>query len=186
MRLIQIAAAVMFATVVATPGIAAPQIEVGARIPAKFVALDASGKTRDFASIRGRKGAVLVLFRSAKWCPYCQAQLKGLQAAGTLTALAQRGYTLTALSYDPPAILATFAQRQGIAFTLLSDEKSAMIDAFGLRDPAYPADSFAYGVPKASILVIDAKGVVRSKNVAADYKFRPTPEAILASVDGVK
>ena len=61
-----------------------------------------------------------------------------------------------------------------------------MIDAFGLRDPAYPADSFAYGVPKASILVIDAKGVVRAKTVAADYKFRPTPEAILASVDGVK
>lgn len=185
MRPLIIAAAVMIAAI-AAPVFAAPQIEVGARIPAKFTALDATGKTRDYASIKGRKGTVLVLFRSAKWCPYCQAQLKGLQTAGTLAELAKRGYSLTALSYDPPATLASFAQRQGIAFTLLSDEKSAMIDALGLRDPAYPADSFAYGVPKASILVIDAKGVVRSKSVAADYKFRPTPEAVLASVNGIK
>ncbi len=185
MRLTSLAA-VALVSAIATAAIAAPQIGVGNHIPAKFVPRDASGKVRNFDSIKGRKGAVLVMFRSAKWCPYCQAQLKGLQAAGTLQALAQRGYTLTALSYDSPATLTGFAQRQGIAFTLLSDEKSAMIDAMGLRDPAYPADSFAYGVPKASILVIDTKGVVRSINVATDYKFRPTPEAILAMVDAVK
>ena len=92
MRLLPIAAAALV-SVFATAAVAVPQIEVGERIPAKFAALDSTGKVRDFASIRGRKGSVLVLFRSAKWCPYCQAQLKGLQAAGTVAALARRGYS---------------------------------------------------------------------------------------------
>lgn len=174
------------ASVTALPTLAVEQIDIGARIPITFIAKDASGKTRDFASIKARKGAVLILVRSAKWCPYCQTQLKGLQTAGTVAALAQRGYSLNALSYDTPAVLAAFAERQGIGFTLLSDEKSAMIDALGLRDPAYPTGSFAYGVPKAAILVVDAKGSLLAKNVATDYKFRPTPKAILALVDSVK
>lgn len=169
---------------VATPGAQAAPIAVGAAVPASFAARDASGKLRNFASIKGRKGTVLVLFRSAKWCPYCQAQLKDLK--GAQAALAQRGYTLNALSYDPPATLADFAAKQGIGYTLLSDERSATIDALGLRDPQYPKGTIPYGVPRASVLVIDGKGVVRSKMVAADYKFRPTTATILAAVDGVK
>lgn len=185
MRLMSFTVAAL-ASVIASPAAAVEQIEIGARIPAKFMANDASGKMRNFASIRARKGAVLILVRSAKWCPYCQTQLKGLQTAGIAAALAQRGYSLNALSYDSPAVLAAFAARQGIGFTLLSDEKSVMIDALGLRDPAYAIGSFAYGVPKAAILVVDAKGALRAKNIAADYKFRPTPDAILALVDSVK
>ena len=185
MRLMSFAVAALV-SVIASPAAAVEQIDIGARIPGNFMAKDASGKTRDFTSIRARKGAVLVLVRSAKWCPYCQTQLKGLETAGTAAALAKRGYSLNALSYDAPEVLAAFAQRQKIGFTLLSDEKSVMIDALGLRDPAYAAGSFAYGVPKAAILVVDAKGALRAKNVAADYKFRPSLEAILALVDSVR
>ncbi len=183
MRSLSLATAA-FALTVTIPAAQAAPIAVGASIPDSFLARDTAGKLRNFASIRGRKGTVLVLFRSAKWCPYCQAQLKDLK--GAQAALAQRGYSLNALSYDPPATLANFARKQGIGYTLLSDERSAMIDALGLRDPEYPRDSIAYGVPRASVLVIDGKGVVRSKMVATDYKFRPSTAAILAAVDGVK
>jgi peroxiredoxin len=163
---------------------AAAEIATGAKIPATFSAKDAAGKPRSFASVAGKKGTVLVLFRSAKWCPYCQAQLKELKAAQA--DLGSRGYTIVGLSYDAPETLATFAGKTGISYTLLSDEKSAMIDALGLRDPAYAAGSFAAGVPKSSTLIVDKAGVVRWKSVASDYKVRPQNSAILAAVDALK
>ena len=167
----------------AIPAVAA-EIATGAKMPASFVAKDAAGKPRSFASVSGKKGTVLVLFRSAKWCPYCQAQLKELKAAQA--DLGARGYTIVGLSYDAPETLATFATKTGIGYTLLSDEKSAMIDALGLRDPAYAAGSFAAGVPKATTLIIDRAGTVRWKSVATDYKVRAQNSTILAAIDGLK
>ena len=40
--------------------------EVGAKIP-DFSLPDQTGHTRDFASLKGPKGLVLVFFRSADW-----------------------------------------------------------------------------------------------------------------------
>lgn len=163
---------------------AAAEIAVGQKVPASFSAKDASGKARNWASIAGRKGTVFVFFRSARWCPFCQAQLKNLK--DLQAPLEARGYKLVALSYDAPAALAAFQVKTGIGYTLLSDEKSAMIDAFGLRDPSYAPGSYAHGVPRASTLVVDAKGVVRWKTVATDYKIRDDNATILRAVEAVK
>ena len=178
-----VALAMMIGGAVATPAGAA-EIATGAKFPAGFKAVDALGRARTWSSIAGKKGTVLVLFRSAKWCPFCQAQLKSLKDAQA--SLAQRGYGLAALSYDAPDVLAGFAAKTGIGYTLLSDEKSAMIDAFGLRDPAYTSGSYAYGVPKASILLVDAKNVIRWKSVATDYKIRADNATILKAVDALR
>lgn len=169
---------------IASQPAAAAEIATGAKASAGFKAVDASGRARNWSSIAGRKGTVLVLFRSAKWCPYCQAQLKSLK--DVQASLTQRGYSLAALSYDSPEVLAAFAAKTGIGYTLLSDEKSAMIDAFGLRDPAYAPGSYAHGVPKASILLVDAKGVLRWKSVATDYKVRADNATILKAVDALR
>jgi peroxiredoxin len=179
----------IFALALAVGGaIAAPvsatEITNGAKVPTGFKALDSAGRQRSWASIAGKNGTVIVLFRSAKWCPFCQAQLKSLK--DVQAPLAHRGYSLAALSYDAPGVLAGFAAKTGIGYTLLSDEKSAMIDAFGLRDTAYAAGSYAYGVPKASILLVDAKGVIRWKSVASDYKIRPDNATILRAVDALR
>ena len=187
--LIRAIAALLFAMVLgqsvsAEPTAAGAPIDigpvVGAHIP-RLVARDSTGATRTFASLPGKKGVVLVFFRSARWCPFCQLQLidlKALQAP-----LADRGYTLAAISYDAPQALAAFAAKQDVRYTLLSDEASAMIDAFHLRDPQYPAGSFAYGVPRPSIFVLDHAGVVRAKLALEGYRVRPTNDAILAAVD---
>ncbi len=178
-----VAAMIVLGGVASVPA-AAAEIATGAKVPAGFKTVDASGKARNWASIAGKKGTVLVLFRSAKWCPYCQAQLKSLK--DLQAPLAQRGYSLAALSYDSPEILTGFAAKTGIGYTLLSDQKSAMIDAFGLRDPNYAAGTYAYGVPKASILLVDAKGVLRWKSVATDYKIRADNATILKAVDALR
>jgi peroxiredoxin len=108
-------------------------------------------------------------------------ELKGAQGA-----LAAKGYNLAAISYDPPAVLSGFAKAQGIGYSLLSDEGSKMIDAFGLRDTQYAPGSFAHGVAKASILVVDAKGRVVRKMVSSDYKVRPSNADIIAALPMIK
>ena len=166
----------------APAAIAAAPIEVGNKVPAGFAAVDSTGKPRNFASISGKNGVVLIFFRSAAWCPYCQKQLKEIKALPA--ELAKRGYTLAAISYDSTDKLADFAGKQGVNYTLLSDAGSKQIDAFGLRDPAYlNKDSFAYGVPRATILVIGKNGVIKKKLSTDDYKIRPGNDAILAAVD---
>ena len=156
---------------------------VGSTAP-KLVAVDMSGTPRTLASIAGPQGTVLVFFRSAKWCPYCQRQLNELKAA--TAPLAKRGYRLAAISYDAPATLAGFAARQAIDYTLLSDSGSKMIDAYKLRDPQYPEGNFAYGVPKPAIFVLDRGGVVRGKLAEEGYKTRPPVDAIVALLDTLK
>jgi peroxiredoxin len=153
---------------------------VGTPVPA-FSARDAGGAPRSLGSVMGPKGVVLVFFRSAKWCPYCQAQLMSLRDAPA--ALAARGYRLAAISYDPPAVLSQFAQQRDIPYTLLSDEGSKTIDAFGLRDPQYKVGSMAYGVPQPSIFIISPKGVIRAKLAEEGYKTRPPLSAVLAAID---
>ena len=76
--------------------------------------------------------------------------------------LTERGYTLATLSYDAPTILQKFARQRDIFYIMLSDEKSAMIDAFDLRDPQYKPGSKAHGVPRPAIFIIDAEGVIRA------------------------
>ena len=156
---------------------------VGSTMPV-LVAKDASGAARDLAGVSGKNGVVLVFFRSARWCPFCQAQLMALK--DVQAPLGQRGYTLVAISYDPPAALADFAAKRSITYTLLSDDGSKMIDALGLRDPQYPLGSFAYGVPRPSIFIISRRGVIEGKLAEDGYKVRPSNPAILQAVDGLK
>ncbi len=100
--------------------------------------------------------------------------------------LAERGYTLAALSYDSPMVLAAFSRKHQIGYYLLSDEKSAVIDAFGIRDPRYPSESKAHGVPMPGIFIIDVEGVVRAKLAEEGYKVRPPVDAIIEAVSAIK
>ena len=58
------------------------------------------------------------------------------------------------------------------------------IDAWKLRDTRYKPDSFAWGVPYASIYVISPKGVLKAKLAEEDYKMRPPLSAVLDAIDG--
>ncbi len=156
---------------------------VGAKVPA-ISAKDVGGKGVTIKSLSDKNGVVLVFFRSAKWCPYCQKQLMELKDAQA--PLAQRGYKLVALSYDDAEVLTKFTAQRQIPFQFLSDQGSVTIDAFKLRDPQYKEGSFAYGVPMPSIFVISPKGIVQAKLAEEGYKTRPPVAAVLGAVDSVK
>ena len=155
---------------------------VGAKVPALH-ATDLKGVPVSVRKLSGKNGLVLVFFRSAKWCPYCQKQLMDLKEAPG--PLGERGYTLAAVSYDPTEVLTQFTEKRDIPYQLLSDLGSVTIDAWKLRDIRYKPDSFAWGVPYASIYVISPKGVLKAKLAEEDFKTRPPLSAVLATIDGL-
>ena len=155
-------------------GMAAPNIGTPA---------DQTGKPRALADLMGKNGLVLVFFRSADWCPYCQRQLIDINTG--LAEIEKRGYRVAALSYDSPEILAAFTAKREIGFTFLSDPKSEVIDRYKLRDPQYPAGNRAYGVPRPIIFILDTKGTIKAKMFEETYKTRPPVAAVVAKLDGL-
>ena len=79
--------------------------------------------------------------------------------------------------------MAKFAKRKDIQYTLLSDDKSAAIRAFGVVNPAYGPGSWGYGVALPAIFVVDKDGVVKSRFMKSDYRERPEIDMVLKSLN---
>ncbi len=155
---------------------------VGTQIPHALNVPDQDGTLQSFKKLTGKKGAVLVFFRSAKWCPYCQMQLIDLEQHAQKQA-AEMGYSLIGISYDSPADLKKFTNKWSLSFPLLSDQGSVIIDAFGVRnDRDYKPGSFAWGVPFPILIVTDAEGVIKTKLFKQQASDRPEPEVLLEAL----
>jgi peroxiredoxin len=156
---------------------------VGTKAPDIGTRLDQDGKKRNFASLVGRNGLVLMFNRSAGWCPYCQAQM--IELNGGIADIEKRGFRVVVLTYDAPDVLKGFATKRGIKYALVSDPKSQVIDAYKLRDPQYAAGHRAHGVPRPITFILDRNGVIKAKLFEETYRVRPPVAAILAKLDEV-
>ncbi len=162
-------------------------VAIGERAPALDV-VDADGNARTLDSLMGERGAVIYFNRSLDWCPICLRQTLELEAH--VDAFAEAGWPVAVLTYDPVETLAQVADRRGLTMTLLSDEGSETIDAFGVRDPIYAdPDHLAHGVPYPITFVIDRDGVVVAKfwheaglGQERGYATRISAEDVLAAV----
>lgn len=160
---------------------------IGDRAPELDV-VDADGNARTLDSLMGERGLVLYFNRSLDWCPICLRQTLELDAS--VDAFAEAGWSVAVLTYDPAAVLAQVADRRGLSMTLLSDEGSETIDAYGVRDPIYAdPDHLAHGVPYPITFVIDRDGVVVAKfwheaglGQARGYATRISAEDVLAEI----
>jgi peroxiredoxin len=156
---------------------------VGIKAPDIGTRPDQTGKPRMLPDLMGKQGLVLMFFRSADWCPYCQAQL--IDVNGGVAEIEKRGYRVAALSYDSPEILQAFTVKRHIAYTFLSDPKSEVIDTYKLRDPQYAPGSRAYGVPQPIIFILDTNGVIKAKLYEESFKVRPPVTAVLSKLDEI-
>jgi peroxiredoxin len=156
---------------------------VGAMIPSDLTSVDQDGKARNLDNLKGEKGLVLVFYRSAKWCPYCKRQL--VDISKNMSEITSRGYGLAAISYDSTDILKRFSDDRKLGYTLLSDPKSNIIDAFDIRNEGYKNMAFAYGVPYPMIFVISPDGTVLAKLAEEGYKERPPVHAIAEAIDAL-
>ncbi len=146
--------------------------------PSPVVSVTGSEGAVSFADIAGEKGTVVAFFRSADWCPFCQKQLIDLESAAA--PLKEAGWTLAAVSYDSPDVLAAFKAGKGLSYELYSDSGSAAIDAFDLRNKEMAAGSRYDGIPHPAIVFIGADGIVKAVMREQGYKERPSAEAVLA------
>jgi len=72
-----------------------------------------------------------------------------------------------------------------LGFPLLSDWDSRVIDAYGLRDPAYKGQGLE-GIPRPAVYIIDKKGRVAWVRVEKNYRERPTNADISAALDALR
>lgn len=154
---------------------------VGTTAPDIGTRLDQTGKPHQLTDLMGKNGLVLFFFRSADWCPYCQAQL--IDINGGAAEIEKRGYHVAGLSYDTPEILQAFTVKRNLTYTLLSDPKSEIIDRYNLRDPQYPPGSRAYGVPRPIIFILDPQGRIKAKLYGETFKVRPPVTDVISKLD---
>src|SRR5438132_8111335 len=169
--------------------------QVGATVP-DFTLADQHGRKRTLQSVMGPKGAMIVFYRAADWCPYCKTQLLELQSQ--YDSLRKDGLGLVGISYDSQEILAAFSEQHGITFPLLSDVGSATITRYGIlntvaeeglgpngKDPDVIAQVKLYvsangankrqrGIPFPGTFIVDRSGRVKARFFEDSYTVRNT------------
>lgn len=156
---------------------------VGDLIPSDLATIDQDGKSRNFENLTAENGLVLVFFRSAKWCPFCKRQL--IDIAKHADEITSRGFALATLSYDKLENIQRFVEEYDPGFTMLSDQGSVVIDAFGIRNEKYGMGHYAHGVPHPMIFIIGPDKTVLAKLAEKGYKKRPPVSAIVEQIDSL-
>ncbi|MFF1382942.1 thioredoxin-dependent thiol peroxidase [Arthrobacter sp. NPDC058288] len=137
------------------PGTAAPD----------FKLKDSGGKDVSLQDYRGRN--VIVYFYPAASTPGCTKEACDFR--DTLASLQREGYDVLGISPDPVAKLATFAEKEGLTFPLLSDEDHAVAEAYAAWGEKKNYGRTYEGLIRSTI-VVDPGG-----NVAvAQYNVRAT------------
>lgn len=138
-------------------------IEAGDPAPA-FTLLDQDGREVSLADFSGQR--VIVYFYPAAMTPGCTTQ--ACDFSESLARFSREGYAILGISKDPVAKLKRFAERDGIAFPLLSDEDLRVHRAFGAYGTKNSYGREIEGVLR-STFVIDERGIIEiaRRNVKA-------------------
>ena len=161
-----------------------PLIGLADGVQAPAVALvDTSGAVQTFETLAGTSGTVVAFVRSADWCPYCKKQLIDLEAAAA--PLADAGWTLVAVSYDPVETLAGYKADKALSYPLLSDDGSVAIKAFNLLNTDVKPGSRYDGIPHPAIVFIGADGTIRRTLREDGYKTRPAVDLVIETAEGL-
>lgn len=178
---------------------AAPGLAIGERAP-NFRLPNAVGHPVDLAE-RLEQGPVVVSFYRGEWCPFCNLELRALQAA--LPRLQVYGASLLAISPQTPDRSLSVTEKNALSFDVLSDVHQEVIAAYRVQFTV-PADlkdlhvevfhndlsvhtaNGSWDLPVPATFVLDRAGIVRARHVSADYTTRMDPdeiEAALAALD---
>jgi hypothetical protein len=105
-----------------------------------------------------------------------------VELQGRVDAIRAQGLGLAAVLYEPPDVLAAFADAHGITFPLLADTGSAVIRRYGILNTS--ATGQAAGIPYPGTFILDTKGRVTARFFEKAYQERFTASDILARLGG--
>ncbi|MBB1377844.1 peroxiredoxin-like family protein [Pseudoalteromonas sp. SR43-2] len=140
------------------------------------------------------KGPVVVTFYRGSWCPYCNLQLKALQAH--LPEIHALGAQLVAISPQVPDGSMSESDISKMDFLVLSDQNADVAVSYGVAwqvptfllehmrvDRGLDLESVNNGnssvLPIPATFVLDKQGKVTWRYVDVDYRTRSEPEDII-------
>lgn len=129
--------------------------KIGNLAPA-FTLPDQNGEPRSLKDYRGR--LVVLYFYPKAMTPGCTVQACSLRDSSA--ELAELGVEVLGVSTDPVARLARFTEKEGLNFTLLSDEDHAVADKYGVWGPKKFMGREFLGL-KRTTFIIDGEGRLR-------------------------
>jgi peroxiredoxin len=165
----------------------------------EFTLSDPDGKPVSSRELLAR-GPLVISFYRGVWCPYCNMELQALQEASA--EIAARGASLVAISPQTAPNSRKSQRDNKLAFPILSDVKSEVANAFGIRFalPDYLValykefkndlprfnDDPAWVLPMPAHYVIGADGIIAYAEVNPDYTKRPDPSELLPVLDRLR
>ena len=139
---------------------------------------------------------MVLSFYCGGWCPYCNLELRALQ--NVLPEFGAVGATLIAVSPQTPDESLSTAEKNDLAFPVLSDTASRVAKSFGiafdLADDLRPIfTSFGQALPDRNgddswvlpipaTFVIDRNGIIAFAHLDVDFRHRLEPATITATL----
>jgi peroxiredoxin len=176
-------------------GIEQRALHAGDAAPAHLSLPDALGRPMRLAEL-WQRGPLVLLFYRGGWCPYCNLELRAWQKR--LPELQRLGASLIAISPQTPDNSLSTAEKNELAFPVLSDSALAASDAFGITFTLPPELVELYGrvgnelpvvngngqwaLPLPATYVIGRDGRIAFAHVEADYRERAEPDDVLRAV----
>ena len=172
-------------------GIERSALGMGAMLPSATL-INATGDSVQLTALHSGKPTVVIFYRGG-WCPYCNLELRAWQ--NLLPELQRAGAQLIAISPQLPDSSLSTAEKNELAYPVLSDSSLAAAQAFGVAFtlPAELVELYAnvgndlptingngqWVLPVPATFVFDENGVVIYRHVESDYRQRAEPTDVL-------
>ena len=167
-------------------------IKIGEKAPS-FELPNPEGKLLSLDTLL-EKGPIVITFYRGDWCPYCNLQLRALQAR--LPEIEALDATLVAISPQVPDGSLTKSEISEMDFIVLSDQDAKVATQFGVawKVPEFLAEHMRVGrkldldeinngngsiLPIPATFILGQDGVVKWNYVNVDYRTRSEPEEII-------
>jgi len=144
--------------------------QVGAPAP-DFSLNDGLGERWSLLDQRGK--VVVLLFYPGDETPICTRQMCSVR--DRWEDYASTGAEVVGISTDSVESHKKFAEHHGLPLRLLSDESGAVANLYGAR-------SLIPGKVARSVFVIDAKGIIRHRDVRPLGLFRPKDDEVIKAI----
>lgn len=158
-----------------------------------FALEDADARSVSLAALLEDGPLVLTFYRGV-WCPYCNEDLKAVEAAASQ--IRDAGATLAAISPQLAASNRKAQRDNGLSFPVLSDHANTVAAAFGLRfrlpdplidlyrnrfnnDLSIVNGEPSWTLPMPARYVIAPDRTILYADVNADYTRRPDPSELM-------
>ena len=175
--------------------IARTMLKVGDRAPA-IVLANANGKAVHVGTLL-TKGPVIATFYRGGWCLYCNLELKAFQEV--LPEITAAGASLVAISPEKPDDTLSTAEKNALAFEVLSDvgqrvgrafglvyeftdELKSAYRGFGLDIPAHNGTPGEWALPVSATYVIDRDCTIIYAHTDVDYRDRADPRDVIKAL----